>query len=115
MAISPENEAIRQLEAKLVTEVQKSLDKIVGGARPRELITDDQRAEIMELPGTQQQRAQKFVNYMLDTVKDSATFKKLCELLGLPGCIGSQKDLAQELGKQVASYTLLQHVYILSG
>ena len=115
MAISPENEAIRQLEAELVTEVQKSLDKIVGGARPRELITDDQRAEITELQATKQQKAQKFMDFILDTVKDSAKLEKFCELLRLPGCIDTQRTLAQELGKQVASYTLLQHVYILSG
>ena len=115
MAISPENEAIRQLEAKLVTEVQKSLDDIVVGARRRKLITDNQKAEIMEVQATKQQKAQKFMDFILDTVKDSANFYKFCELLCLPGCIGTQTRLAQELSKQVASYTLLQHVYILSG
>ena len=79
MARSPENEAIRQCEAKLVTEVEKSLDRIVGEAHPGKLITDDQWDEIMQLPATKRQRAQKFVNCMLGTVKDSATFKKFCE------------------------------------
>lgn len=115
MTTSPENDAIRQLKSKLVTEVKKSLDRIVGEAHTRELITDDQRDEISELPATKQQKAEKFMGFILDTVKDSTKLEKFRELLLLPGCIDTQRELAQELSKQVASYTLPQHVYVLSG
>ena len=115
MTTRPENDAIRQLKSKLVTEVKKSLDRIVGEAHTRELITDDQRDEISEFPATKQQKAEKFMGFILYTVKDSTKLEKFRGLLFLPGCIDTQRELGQELSKQVASHTLPQHVYVLSG
>lgn len=115
MTTSPENDALRQLKSKLVTEVKKSLVTIVGEAHTRRLITDDQRDEIFQLPATDQQKAEKFMGFILDTVKDSTKLEKFRELLLLSVCIDTQNELAQELSKQVASHALPQHVYVLSG